>query len=147
MLNAGWMSVQRDMGDQTYWRIFIRTRNQDGCKGSSPGSSMDGHAISTHARAYEVGGSYGLRPPDSAGSYCWRRYTRRTSHELILADLLYRCTLHGVRDGGLDWCHAGLYPADALITPPPCATHRHALAPLPCHCDSNIHTPHTLRPA
>ena len=34
MLNAGWMSVQReDLADQTYWRVFIRVRNQDGSQG------------------------------------------------------------------------------------------------------------------
>ena len=35
MLNAGWMSAKReDIGDQTFWRVYVRPRDQDGSRES-----------------------------------------------------------------------------------------------------------------
>ena len=65
MLNAGWMSVQReDIGDQTYWRVFIRVRDQDGSQGiplKDPPWDLNTR-YQLDPQAYEDGGSFAPVP-------------------------------------------------------------------------------------
>jgi TolB protein len=126
-LNAGWLAVVReDYGPQTYWRIYVRARYQDGSAGMpmhlAPwdfsarynGSTVD----------YEKGGALAETVPPGywidftrlALGYGWERqpalslwgasFPAARFNEFVLSD-------------GLDWQSAmlELYPPDIFITP------------------------------
>ncbi len=126
MLNAGWMSVLReDLGDQTYWRVYIRVRNQDGSQGiplvDPPWDLNTRYQLD--AKAYEAGGSYGPVPSGYwldltalAQIYGWERLPAIPSWRTYYTGARFT---EFVNSGGLDWYTAmlELYPADALITP------------------------------
>jgi TolB protein len=126
-VNAGWMVVVREeFGAQTYWRVYLRARFQDG----SVGMPLKAVPWDFYARfqgdpvAFEQGGSpaegipsgYWLDFTSLARAYGWERLPALTSwrasypaarfNEFVLVD-------------GLDWQAAMLeiYPAEVLITP------------------------------
>jgi TolB protein len=126
-INAGWIVVMReDYGPQTYWRIYLRARHQDG----SAGVPLDIQPWDFNARysgdtmAYEAGGRLVATIPPGywvdftrfALSYGWERlpalstwrsaYPAARFNEFTLTD-------------GLDWQSAMLqiYPPEILITP------------------------------
>jgi TolB protein len=128
MLNAGWMSVLReDIGDQTFWRVFIRVQKQDGSQGvplKDPPWDLNTR-YQLDPRAYEAGGSYTPVPSgywvdltSLAEAYGWHRLAAlpgwRTYYSAArFSEFAYT--------GGLDWYSAmlELYPAGALYTATP----------------------------
>lgn len=126
-MNAGWMAVVReDFGSETYWRVYLRARFQDG----SAGQPLHALPWDFNARfggntsAYEQGGAlFKAIPPgywvdftNEAAIYGWERlpalstwraaYPAARLNEFILPN-------------GLDWRSAmlELYPSEALVTP------------------------------
>jgi TolB protein len=130
-INAGWLVVVReDFGAQTYWRIYMRARYQDGSAG-----------IPLHARpwdlvarydgdpvVYEQGGKLLEAVPDGY----WIDLTQRAlafSFERQSALATWRAAYPAARfnefalTDGLDWQTAmlELYPPEAILTPSPVA--------------------------
>jgi TolB protein len=126
---AGWIRVVReDYGVQTYWRVYVRTRLQDG----SQGMPLKEAPFDLNARfqgdptVYEQGGvqvesipgGYWIDFTDLAQAYGWERQP---------ALLNWRAFYQGARfnefvlSGGLEWEAAmlNLYPPEALITASP----------------------------
>jgi TolB protein len=126
-LNAGWMAVVReDFGLQTFWRVYVRTRFQDGSQGAPL------HIIPWNfdarkggdVRAYEQGGA----PADAIPTGYWIDFTQFAKSfgwERLPALNNWRRYYQGsrfnefVHRAGLDWRTAmlELYPPEALITP------------------------------
>jgi TolB protein len=128
-VNAGWVMILReDFGPQTYWRIFLRTRFQDGTQGA-PLKNLPWNLSARHSgdpQSYEQGGAYERIIPSGywvdftqlAAAYGWQRqpalstwrlaYSATRFNEFILSD-------------GLDWLGAmeEIYPRAALDTPTP----------------------------
>ena len=123
--DASWMVVTREnMGGQTYWRVFLRTRYQDG----SQGAPMNQAPWNFSARytgdpeSYENGGKEGPVPSgywvdftDFALAFGWKRLpalpTWRAYFEATRFNQFYM-------DGGLTWeeAMAGIYPPEAMLT-------------------------------
>lgn len=127
LLNAGWMvAVREDLGPQTYWRVFLRTRAQDGSQGQPLTQVPWDFSLRYRGdpSAYEAGGAlmanvpggYWLDLTTLAAQYGWERLP-------ALAN--WRAYFNGTRFNefamtqGLDWRSAmlELYPPEALITP------------------------------
>lgn len=147
-MNAGWLVVVRqDFGAETYWRVYLRTRFQDGTQGEPLHDlPWDFSArASGNPRYYEQGGAlqpsipagYWLDLTELAAAYNWERvpalntwrsaYLTTRFNEFVLSD-------------GLDWKEAmlQLYPPEALVTPTvatptqiPSATPRPSRTPTP----------------
>jgi TolB protein len=122
---AGWLvTVKEDYGGQTYWRIFLKARYQDG----SEGKPMVVQPWDINARylgnpkAFENGGQLAAIPPgywvdftEIANRYGWERleslpdwrsyYPAMRFNQFVLTD-------------GLDWqqAMAEVYPPEALLT-------------------------------
>jgi TolB protein len=128
-MNAGWVTVVRqDFGSQTYWRVYLRTRFQDGSQGQPlQESPWNFNARSSgDPRYYEQGGALAAEIPSGywvdftalAAAYGWERMpalnTWRSSYEAARFNEF-------VLTGGSDWRSAmlELYPPEALITPTP----------------------------
>lgn len=144
-VNAGWVVIVReDYGPQTFWRIFLRTRFQDGSQGR-PLSDLPWDFMSRHAGdplAYEQGGSLESQIPGGywldftalANSFGWERQSALPSWRIAYSSIRYNEFV--LRDG-LDWLSAMLqiYPRQALDTPtpvpPPTATPTITLTPTP----------------
>ena len=126
-INAGWMvAVREDFGSETYWRVYLRARFQDGSAGQPLiALPWDFNArLGGNTSAYEQGGAlFKAIPPGywvdftaEATVFGWERlpalstwraaYTGAQFNEFILAN-------------GLDWRSAmlELYPPEALVTP------------------------------
>jgi TolB protein len=128
MVNAGWMAVSReDIGEQTYWRLFLRAQNQDG----SQGQPIENPPWDVNARydlnpsTYEAGGGYTTVPPgywidftSIALAYGWERLPALPNWRNYYAG--GRFTEFALTDG-LDWHSAmvQLYPPEALVTVTP----------------------------
>lgn len=135
-MSAGWMIVTREeIGSLTYWRIFVRTRYQDG----SMGAPMRSYPWDLNARysgdpqVYEEGGQLSGKIPsgyfidftDLAQTYSFQR---------LPAQLNWRTYFPGIRYNefamteNMDWKAAMLevYPQEIMLTPtvvlPPTAT-------------------------
>ncbi len=128
-MNAGWMVVIREeYGPDIYWRIYLRTRYQDGSQGM-PLYDLPWNFNARYSgdpRYYEQGGAYAQAIPAGywfdltslAASYGWER---------LPALLTWRSAIPAARfnefvlSDGLDWPSAmlELYPASALVTPTP----------------------------
>jgi TolB protein len=128
-MNAGWVAVVReDFGSQTYWRVFLRARFQDGSQGQPlQNPPWDFNARSSgDPRYYEQGGRLAKNIPSGywidftslAAAYGWERMpalnTWRSSYEAARFNEF-------VLSGHSDWRSAMLeiYPPEALITPTP----------------------------
>ncbi len=126
LIQANWMAIVReDFGQQTYWRIFLRTTAQDGSLGS-PLTQLpwDFSARTGDPVAYENGGRLAASIPSGywfdltalAVQYDWQRlpalfdwrtyYAGARFNELAFTE-------------GLDWSSAmlQLYPPESLETP------------------------------
>jgi TolB protein len=125
-LNAGWLSIVReDFGPQTYWRVYVLARFQDGSAGmplhSLPWDFAARYSGST--TDYERGGALAQSVPSGywidftrlAAGYGWERQPA-----LSLWGASYPAARFNefVHSGGLDWRSAmlELYPAEVLIT-------------------------------
>ena len=126
-IHAGWMVVVReDFGADTYWRVYVRTRYQDGSQGKPLHEipwNFDAR-YQVDPKAYEAGGDYYQFLPkgywldltELARVYRWERlpalirwrssYSSTRFNEFVLRD-------------GLDWEDAILeiYPPEVLLTP------------------------------
>ena len=128
-VQAGWIVVVReDFGAQTYWRVYVRARFQDG----SQGRPLTELPFDLNARysgdpsVYEQGG----RPAANVPEGYWIDFTDialRFGWERQAALLNWRTFYQGARfnefvlTGGLDWRSAmlNMYPVEALISPSP----------------------------
>lgn len=128
-VNAGWVKmVREDYGPDTYWRIFLRTRFQDGSQGmplkAPPWDLMARH--SGDPLAYERGGvpeemippGYWLDFTQLAAAFGWERQPALSTWRLAYSAARYN---EFVLTEGLDWLSAMLevYPRAALDTPTP----------------------------
>lgn len=128
-INAGWLVVVReDFGAQTYWRVFMRARYQDGSAGMplhqrpwDLAARFEGDAA-----VYEQGGKLLDAVPDGF----WIDLTQRASgyaFERQPALPTWRAAYPAARfnefalTGGLQWQTAmlELYPPEVLLTPSP----------------------------
>lgn len=124
--NAGWLAVVReDIGAETYWRVFVRTRFQDGSQGrpltTAPWNFNA--RFSGDPRAYEQGGAPAAIPQGYwfdltalAQSYGWERLPALSTWRNAIPAARFN---EFVLTDGLDWYLAmrELYPAEALNTP------------------------------
>lgn len=128
-LNAGWLVVVReDYGPQVYWRVFLRTRFQDGTQGKpltdlpwSLTARLTGDAV-----AYERGGALEpVAPPGYwidftrlAAGLGWQRQPALSSWIRAYSAARYN---EFVLSEGRDWFSAMLevYPKALLDTPTP----------------------------
>lgn len=126
---AGWLVVVReDFGFETFWRVFLRARYQDGSAG------IPLHSIPWNLAArfdgdpafYEAGGQLETVAPPGywidltrlAAMFGWERIPALESWRASLPAARYNEFV--LRDG-LDWQSAilDLYPPEVLITPSP----------------------------
>lgn len=135
-MDAGWMIITREnFGVETYWRIFVRARYQDGSQGRPiPYQAWDLNARYTgDSMAYETGGKVSSTAPAGywidltslANAYGWERLPSldnwRIYYPAIRFNELVICE-------GLSWQAAmdEIYPQEIFITPtspiPPTAT-------------------------
>lgn len=124
--SAGWLiSVREEYNGQTYWRIYARTRYQDG----SQGIPLSVHPWDLEARhngdtrAYEQGGAlapvpqgYWLDLTDLAAQFGWQRLPALVDWRTYYAASRFN---QFVITGGLSWTDAmaQLYPEEAIMTP------------------------------
>lgn len=132
LLSAGWMTVVRDdFQGQTYWRVLLKARYQDGSMGV-PVTEMIWDLNARYAgdtRAYEQGGKLGQVPTGY-----WidlTEITQRYGWERMPAWINWRTFYPSIRfnqfviTGGLEWNQAmeALYPPEALSTATPMPTY------------------------
>ena len=128
LLSANWMVITReDFNGQTYWRVYLKARYQDGSMGV-PLTRMiwDLNArFSGDPTAYEQGGKAGQVPPgywvdmtELASRYSWERLPSLTNWRSFYASIRYN---QFVITGNLEWRQAmsELYPPEALVTTTP----------------------------
>ena len=126
-LNAGWLAIVReDYGPQTYWRVYVRARHQDGSAGMPmhlPPWDFSAR-YSGNTADYERGGALAETVPPGY----WIDFTRLASGygwERLPALSLWGASFPAARfnefvhSAGLDWQSAmlELYPPDIFITP------------------------------
>jgi len=126
MTNAVWMvAVREDFGAQTYWRLYLRARLQDGSLGEPlRDTPWDLSArYNLDPQVYEQGGTYSDVPPgywvditSLALQYRWERVPALPNWRTFYRGA--RFTEFALTDG-LDWYSAmlQLYPSDVLVTP------------------------------
>lgn len=140
-INAGWIVVTReDFGADTYWRVYVKARSQDGSAGAplhvqpwdfSARYSGDPYAYEQGgALAKEIPAGYWLDLTQIAAAYDWQRlpalltwrsaYQEARFNEFALMD-------------GLSWEKAmmEIYPPEVLITPTPLVPPTRTLTPTP----------------
>src|SRR5271157_813233 len=125
LLTAGWMVVVReDLSAQTFWRVYLRTRAQDGSEGEPLNQLPWDFSARSDPTAYDQGGrlmtaipsGYWLDLTSLAVQYGWERQAALVN---------WRTFFNGTRFNefadtqGLDWRTAmlKLYPPDVLVTP------------------------------
>jgi TolB protein len=126
-INAGWMAVVReDFGSETYWRVYLRARFQDGSAGQPLHMlPWDFNArFGGNTATYEQGGAlFKAIPPGywvdfttEAAVYGWERLpalsTWRAAYPAARFNEYHQAN-------GLDWRSAmlELYPPEALVSP------------------------------
>jgi TolB protein len=128
-LNAGWMAVVReDFGSQVYWRVYLRTRFQDGTQGM-PLQQLPWNFNARYSgdpRYYEQGGAlmeqipggYWLDFTDLAARFGWERLPALTIWQSAFGAARFN---EFAATDGRDWLSAmrEIYPDEALATPTP----------------------------
>jgi TolB protein len=156
-INAGWLVVVReDFSAQTYWRIYIRARYQDGSAGiplhERPwdlAARFEGDAA-----IYEQGGEllkaippgYWVDFTQRALAYAWQRQPGLATWRAAYPAARFN---EFALTGGLDWQTAmlELYPPEVLLTPSPVAPETRTPTPTLRWYQSPTPTPTpTLRP-
>lgn len=129
VLNAGWLMVVReDYGSEIYWRLYLKTRYQDGRQGMP----LRDLPFDLNARyrgdpmAYDRGGAWMATAPggywidltELAQRYGWQRLPALATWRTALSTARYAIL---VKRDQADWYSAmlELYPAEALYTPTP----------------------------
>lgn len=126
--SAGWLAITREsFSGQTYWRVFLKARYQDGSMGE-PLTSMVWDLNARYEgdpRAFEQGGRPGQVPPgywvdltEIASRYGWERLPSWINWRTFFPSIRYN---QFVITGGLEWkqAMAELYPPEALATATP----------------------------
>ena len=126
LLSAGWMALTReDFNGQTYWRVFLKARYQDGSAGiplSAPAWDINAR-FTGDPQAYETGGQPGGVPAgywidlsELAQRFGWERLASLPNWRSFFPGI--RFNLFVFRDG-LDWNAAmrEIYSQEALETP------------------------------
>jgi TolB protein len=127
LINAGWVAViPEPYGGETYWRVYLRARYQDGSQG------MPLHELpwdfnarySGDPRLYDRGGNLAGEVPAGywvdftalAQAYSWERLPALTNWRSAYPAARFN---EFVQSNGLDWRTAiqELYPPEALVTP------------------------------
>ena len=155
--NAGWMVVSRhEIGQQTYWRIYLHAQQQDGSQGMPIRDTVwDLSArYNLDPTSYELGGQFGNVP-----SGYWLDFTALAQNfgwQRVPALSNWRSFYNGTRftqfiqPDGLSWYEAmlDLYPPEILLTPtpvlPPSATPTNT--PIPTFTPRPTRTPVTPLP-
>ncbi len=140
-ITAGWMAVVReDYGPETYWRIYLRTRNQSGSSGR-PLSDLPWNFDARYSGIplpYEQGGALAETvPPGYWIDMTW--IAAVVDWEILPAISNWRAVYTSarfnqfVKTDGLDWKTAMLeiYPPEALQTATPIPTPTMTLSPTP----------------
>lgn len=140
-INAGWLVVVReDFGQQTFWRVYLRARFQDGSQGRPLYTlPWDFNArYTTQPRPYDQGGEVASAVPGGywvdlthlAASYGWGRVPAISTWRTVFAHARFN---ELVQRDGLDWTSAMLeiYPAEVLLTLTPVPTATPSLTPAP----------------
>jgi TolB protein len=126
LIQPGWMAIVREnIGQQTYWRIYLRTYAQDGSQGA-PLTQIpwDFDARNSDPSSYENGGRLGNKVSKGywvdltsiASQYGWIRLPAQINWRTYYAGARFN---ELVFTQGLDWRAAmlQLYPPEILITP------------------------------
>ena len=128
LTNAGWMvAVREEVGQQTFWRIYLRAQEQDGSQGRPlTDAPWDLSArYNLDPQAYDQGGAYAPIPPGYwvdftalARAYGWERLPALPNWRVYYGGTRFTEFL---LTGDLDWYSAMLeiYPPEALVTPTP----------------------------
>jgi len=140
-VTAGWMAVVReDYGPETYWRVYLRARFQDGSQGAPLHEvPWDFDARYTgKPRPYEQGGELAETVPAGywvdmtwmAAAYDWERLPALADWRAVYVSARFNQL---VKTDGLDWKTAmlELYPPEALYTATPISTPTMTLSPTP----------------
>ncbi len=129
LIEAGWMAVVReDVGAQTYWRVYLKTRFQDGQQGQPlTAAPWDFDArFSGSTTDYENGGrllstipaGYWIDFTALAEQYGWERLPALSNWQSYIPGAVFSVF---VITSGLEWEQAmlQLYPPEVLVTPTP----------------------------
>jgi len=137
-MNAGYMiTLREEIAGQTYWRVFLRARFQDGSQGvpiTEPAWDLNARNSGNPA-SYDQGGAYIPTPEgywidftELAARYGWERLPAlmdwRTFYQASQFNLF-------ILKENMDWSTAmgKLYPPEALATPTPLITLTTTLTP------------------
>jgi TolB protein len=139
-LQTGWMTVTReDFQGETYWRIFLKARHQDGSQGkplTSPVWDINAR-YSGDPAAYEAGGAWKSAPSgywidftEIALAYGWERLPALPTWQTFFPAARIN---QFVLTNQLDWQQAMLevYSPEALSTPTPLPTRTLTSSPTP----------------
>ena len=128
-MNAGWMVlIREDYGAETYWRVYLKTRYQDGSQGQpivqAPWDLNDRY--NGDPRIYDQGGTYATSAPSGywldfttlAQAYGWNRLPSQINWRTYYPAIRFN---QFVAQDGLDWRSAMLqvYPSEFLTTTTP----------------------------
>jgi len=127
LIEAGWIViVKEEIGQQTYWRVFLRARAQDGSEGEPLHQApWDIYSrFSGTPMAYDQGGQRFINIPEGywldftflAREYEWNRLPSLSNWRSYLIGSRFG---EFVNTSGLDWESAMLqiYPPEVFITP------------------------------
>jgi TolB protein len=155
--NAGWMVVSRyEIGQQTYWRIYLHAQSQDGSQGiplhDAPWDLSARYNLDP--ASYEAGGQFEQVPSGYwvdftalAENFGWQRVPALSNWRNFFRGTRFT---QFVRTDGLSWYEAmlDLYPPEILLTPtpvlPPSATP--SATPVPTRTPIPTRTPFTPVP-
>jgi TolB protein len=126
LANASWMvSVREEIGQQTFWHIYLRTQKQDGSQGQPLSDTpWDLSArYNLNPQAYDQGGAYSPVPKGYwvdftalARAYGWERLPSLPNWRAYYGGSRFT---EFVLTNGLDWYSAmlELYPPEVMVTP------------------------------
>ena len=126
--NAGWMvSARYEIGQQTYWRIYLHAQTQDGSQGIPIRDTVwDLSArYNLDPASYEAGGNFGTVPGGYwidftalAQNYGWQRVPSLSNWRNFYNGTRFT---QFIQPNGLSWYEAmlELYPPEILLTPTP----------------------------
>ena len=154
---AGWMVVARhEIGQQTYWRIYLHAQAQDGSQGMPIRDTVwDLNArYNLDPASYESGGKFGAVPAGYwvdftalAQNFGWQRVPALSNWRNFYTGTRFT---QFIQPAGLSWYEAmlELYPPEILLTPtpvlPPSATP--TSTPVPTNTPRPTRTPVTPLP-
>jgi len=150
-INAGWMTVVReDFGLETYWRLYLRARFQDGSQGQPLhdlpwdfNSRYSGQPV-PYDQGGEVSpaipGGYWVELTHLASVYGWERLPALSNWRAAYPAARFN---EFVKTDGLDWFSAMLeiYPDTVLLTLTPVPTATPSSTPAPLWFKSPTTTP------